>query len=242
VLTDAAPLYLFDVDNTLLDNDRFGAELGAYLGQAFGAAERDRYWSLYAVVRDETGYADYLETLQRFRVGLEDDARLLRAGEFMLEYPFADLVYPGALAVVAACAAGVAAPVIFSDGDIVFQPRKIVRSGLWDAFGGRVLVCVHKERSLDMLQRRYPARHYVIVDDKPRLLAAIKRALGARVTTIFVRQGHYAAASDGSPLEPAPDVTLARVGDMLEWLRASHAATDAGDRAGSCSSCMGAFT
>ena len=242
MLTDTAPLCLFDVDNTLLDNDRFGADLGAYLGQAFGAAERDRYWSLYAGVRDETGYADYLETLQRFRVGLEDDARLLRAGAFMLEYPFADLVYPGALAVVAACATGAAAPVVFSDGDIVFQPRKIVRSGLWDAFGGRVLVCVHKERSLDLLQRRYPARHYVIVDDKPRLLAALKSALGARVTTIFVRQGHYALAGDGAPVEPAPDVTLARIGDMLEWLRAPPAAACADDRADPRGSCMGTVT
>ena len=154
----AVAVWLFDVDNTLLDNDRFGADLAAHLEQAFGAQQRDRYWSLYAAVRDETGYADYLGALQRFRVGLEDDARLLRVGEFMLDYPFADRLYPRALDVVARARTRGLAAVVFSDGDIVFQPRKIVRSGLWDAFDGRVLVYVHKERSLDRLQRQYPAR------------------------------------------------------------------------------------
>lgn len=216
MLSEPAPIWLFDVDNTLLDNDRFGADLGALLEGTFGAAQRDRYWTLYAAVRDETGYADYLAALQRFRAGLEDDARLLRVGEFILDYPFADRVYPHALDVVAMCAAQHPAAVIFSDGDIVFQPRKIVRSGLWDAFDGRVLVCVHKERSLDTMRKRYPASHYVIVDDKPRLLVAIKRALGTLVTTIFVRQGHYAAEAVTSSIEPLPDVTIDRIGDLVD--------------------------
>jgi FMN phosphatase YigB (HAD superfamily) len=218
VLSTPSPVWLFDVDNTLLDNDRFGADLAAHLEQTFGAQQRDRYWSLYAAVRDETGYADYLAALQRFRVGLEDEARLLHVGEFILDYPFADRLYPRALDVVAACASHGPNAVVFSDGDIVFQPRKIVRSGLWEAFDGRVLVCVHKERSLDRVQRNYPAAHYAIVDDKPRLLAAIKRALGPLVTTIFVRQGHYAAEATTSVIEPAPDVTLDRIGDVIDLL------------------------
>ena len=217
MLNAPSHIWLFDVDNTLLDNDRFGADLSVQLAQTFGAQQRDRYWSLYATVRDETGYADYLAALQRFRVGLEDDARLLRVGQFILDYPFAERLYPRALDTVAACGQR-AATVVFSDGDIVLQPRKIVRSGLWDAFGGRVLVCVHKERSLDRLQRRYPATHYTMVDDKPLLLAAIKRALRGLVTTVFVRQGHYAAASTASVIEPAPDVTIERIGDVIELL------------------------
>jgi FMN phosphatase YigB (HAD superfamily) len=221
-------VWLFDVDNTLLDNDRFGADLTAYLEQTFGEQQRDRYWLLYAAVRDETGYADYLAALQRFRVGLEDDARLLRIGEFVLDYPFADRLYPRALDVVARCAQRSLTAVVFSDGDIVFQPRKIVRSGLWDAFDGRVLVCVHKERSLERLQRQYPASHYVVVDDKPQLLAAIKRVLGALVTTVFVRQGHYAAEAATSVIEPAPDVAVDRIGDVIDLLSASGAAVDRG--------------
>ena len=217
MLNAPSHVWLFDVDNTLLDNDRFGADLSAHLAQTFGAQQRDRYWSLYTNVRDETGYADYLGALQRFRVGLEDDARLLRVGEFILDYPFAERLYPRALDAVTACSTRDAA-VAFSDGDIVLQPRKIVRSGLWDAFGGRVLVCVHKERSLDRLQRRYPAAHYTMVDDKPRLLAAIKRALGPLVTTIFVRQGHYADEAAAAVIEPAPDVTIEHIGDVIELL------------------------
>lgn len=215
MLSAPSHVWLFDVDNTLLDNDRFGADLSAHLSQSFGAQQRDRYWSIYATVRDETGYADYLATLQRFRTGLEDDARLLRVGDFILDYPFADRLYPRALDAVAACGTRGAA-VVFSDGDIVLQPRKIVRSGLWDAFGGRVLVCVHKERSLDRLQHEYPASHYTMVDDKPRLLAAIKRALGPLVTTIFVRQGHYADEAATAVIEPAPDVTIEHIADFID--------------------------
>jgi len=233
MLSGPSLVWLFDVDNTLLDNDRFGADLSAHLEQAFGVQQRDRYWSLYAAVRDETGFADYLAALQRFRAGLEDDARLLRVGEFILEYPFADRLYPRALDVVGACGTRGLAAVVFSDGDIVFQPRKIVRSGLWEAFDGRVLVCVHKERSLDRLQRRYPASHYAIVDDKPRLLAAIKRALGPLVTTVFVRQGHYAAEATVSVIDPAPDVTIDRIGDVVDLLATPGTVVDRG-------SCVGA--
>ena len=206
-------VWLFDVDNTLLDNDRFGADLGAHLADTFGAAERDRYWGIYATLRDEIGVADYLGALQRFRTGVDDEPALLHVGAFILDYPFADRLYPGALDVVATCRRHRRA-VVLSDGDIVFQPRKIVRAGLWNAFAGEVLVCVHKEHALGAMQRRYPAAHYVMVDDKPRLLAAIKRAMGERVTTIFVRQGHYAAATAASDVDPPPDRAIDRIGDL----------------------------
>ncbi|HEY2395328.1 MAG TPA: HAD family hydrolase [Rudaea sp.] len=206
---------LLDVDNTLLDNDRFGADLGDRLAQLFGAVERERYWAIFAALRTELGYADYLTTLQKFRIGLEEHPQLLLMSQFMLEYPFAERLYPRALEAVAHLHT-LGAPVILSDGDIVFQPRKIQRSGLWCAVDGRVVVVVHKERSLDLVRRRFPAIHYVMVDDKPQLLVAMKRLLGPELTTVFVRQGHYAAESRNTIFNPAPDVCIDRIADLLE--------------------------
>jgi FMN phosphatase YigB (HAD superfamily) len=206
---------LFDVDNTLLDNDRFAADLGDRLTQLFGAAERERYWAIFAALRTELGYADYLTTLQKFRIGLEEHPHLLLMSQFMLEYPFAERLYPRALETIAHLHT-LGLPVILSDGDIVFQPRKIQRSGIWQAVDGRVIVGVHKERSLDGVRRRFPATRYVMVDDKPQLLVAMKRLLGAELTTVFVRQGHYAAESRGTIFDPAPDVCVDRIADLLE--------------------------
>jgi FMN phosphatase YigB (HAD superfamily) len=208
-------VFLLDVDNTLLDNDRFAADLGARLEQAFGAAERDRYWAIYAELRDQLGYADYLATLQRFRVGLEDHPQLLQMSAFVLEYPFEERLYPHALDVIAHLRT-MGAPAVLSDGDVVLQPRKIQRSGIWAAVEGRVLIYPHKERMLEGVQRRCPASHYVAAGDKPRLLAAMKRAFGERLTTMFVRQGHYAAESAGSTLDPPPDLALEHIGDLLD--------------------------
>ncbi len=213
-------VFLFDVDDTLLDNDRFGSDLGAHLEHAFGAGERDRYWSIYAALRDESGYADYLGALQKFRDGAEDHPALLRMSEFLLDYPFAGLLYPHALETLGHVRTlGRAA--ILSDGDIVFQPRKIQRSGLWDAVAGEVLITVHKERSLAAIEQRFPARHYVMVDDKPALLAAMKRLLGERISTVFVRQGHYARAAidaanatSGAVADPPPDFAIDAIGDL----------------------------
>lgn len=207
--------FLLDVDNTLLDNDRFAADLGARLEQAFGTAERDRYWRIYGELRDAFGYADYLASLQRFRVGLEDDPQLLQISAFLLEYPFEERLYPRALEVIAHLRT-LGAPAVLSDGDVVFQPRKIQRSGIWAAVEGRVLIYPHKERRLEAVQRRCPASHYVMVGDKPRLLAAMKRSLGERLTTVFVRQGHYAAESAGRAIDPPPDLSLERIGDLLD--------------------------
>jgi len=219
VLSAGDVVFLLDVDNTLLDNDRFGADLGARLEQAFGAAQRDRYWAIFAALREELSYADYLAALEKFRVGLDDDPDLLQMSSFMLEYPFADRLYPRALDAIAHLST-LGLPVVLSDGDVVFQPRKVQRSGIWNAVQGRVLIYVHKERALDAMQRRYPARHYVMVDDKAQLLAAMKRVLGPKLTTVFVHQGHYAAQFAAQPadmaIDPPPDMEIERIADLLD--------------------------
>jgi FMN phosphatase YigB (HAD superfamily) len=214
VLSADDVVFLLDVDNTLLDNDRFGADLGLELDKHFGAQQRDRYWSIYAALRAERSYADYLGALQQFRSGLEDEPALLQMSSFMLDYPFASRLYPRALEAIAHLRT-MGTPVILSDGDIVFQPRKIERSGLAAAVDGRVIVDLHKERALAAMQRRFPATHYVMIDDKPQLLAAMKRVMGAMLTTVFVRQGHYAAQSLGTTIDPPPDRTIDRIGDLV---------------------------
>jgi FMN phosphatase YigB (HAD superfamily) len=215
VLSVGEVIFLLDVDNTLLDNDRFAADLGARLEQSFGASERERYWAIFGRLREQLGLADYLGSLQAFRAGLDDHPDLLAMSEFMLEYPFAARLFPRALEAVAHLNT-LGRPVVLSDGDIVFQPRKIQRSGIWDAVGGRVMIYLHKERVLDHMQRRYPARHYVMVDDKPNLLAAMKSTLKSKLTTVFVRQGHYALAPESNSVDPAPDMIIERIGDLID--------------------------
>jgi FMN phosphatase YigB (HAD superfamily) len=208
-------VFLFDVDNTLLDNDRFSADLDARLEKALGAAARRRYRAIYGALRDELGYADYLGALQKLRLELDDDPRLLQMSAFMLEYPFASHLYPRALEVIKHVTA-LGLPVVLSDGDIVFQPRKIQRSGIWNSVEGRVLIYLHKERELEAVQRRFPASHYVMIEDKPKVLAAMKRALGMKLTTVFVRQGHYAAEPANGVIDPAPDISIEHIADMLD--------------------------
>jgi FMN phosphatase YigB (HAD superfamily) len=214
VLNEDRVIFLLDVDNTLLDNDRFAADLGERLESAFGAPERARYWEIFGRRRDALGLADYLGALQDFRVGLDDNPQLLDMSEFLLEYPFPNRLFPRALEAVAHLRS-IGVPVVLSDGDVVFQPRKIQRSGIWAAVEGRVLIYLHKEKVLDHMQQRYPAKHYVMVDDKANLLAAMKSVLGARLTTVFVRQGHYALAAESKSAEPAPDLVIERIGDLL---------------------------
>lgn len=214
MLNEAAAIFLLDVDNTLLDNDRFASDLGDQLQKCFGAAQRARYWDIFAQRRAALGLADYLGSLQEFRAGLDDEPQLLDMSQFLLDYPFAGLLFPRALEAVAHLRT-LGTPVVLSDGDIVFQPRKIRRSGIWDAVEGRVMIYVHKEKVLDHMQRRFPSRHYVMVDDKANLLAAMKSVLGAQLTTVFVRQGHYALAAESNSAVPAPDLVIERIADLL---------------------------
>jgi FMN phosphatase YigB (HAD superfamily) len=161
---------LFDVDNTLLDNDAVTADLRRYLEKMFGPEVRDRYFTIFEELRDELGYADYLGALQRYRLEAMCDPKLLMMSEYLVDYPFANRLYPGSLDALEH-ARQWGPTVILSDGDVVFQPRKVRRSSLWDVVEGRVLIYIHKELMLDDVERRYPARRYVMVDDKLRILA-----------------------------------------------------------------------
>jgi FMN phosphatase YigB (HAD superfamily) len=214
-MRNAKTVILFDVDNTLLDNDAVQDDLGAHLEREFGRESRDRYWAIFEELRAELGYADYLGALQRYRLENLDDPQLLRVSSFLVDYPFAERLYPGALAALARCGRE-ALTVILSDGDVVFQPRKVQRSGLWDAVDGRVLIYLHKELMLGAVERRYPAEHYVMIDDKLRILAAMKSFWGARLTTVFPRQGHYAHDPLAVAAYPPADLTLERIGELAE--------------------------
>jgi FMN phosphatase YigB (HAD superfamily) len=207
-----APIvFLVDVDNTLLDNDRIQADLKRHLEREFGAASRDRYWAILEALFAELGYRDYLGALQRYRTEHPQDVHLMTMSSYLIDYPFANRLYPGALDVLERFRAW-GPTVILTDGDVVFQPRKVERSGIWEAVDGHVLIYIHKEDELDDIERRYPAQHYVLVDDKPRILAAVKEAWGDRVTTIFPRQGQY--ARDAKAYRPA-DLTIERIGDLV---------------------------
>jgi len=209
-------VFLLDVDNTLLDNDRVQDDLRAHLASEFGPKSRDRYWEIFEALRAELGYADYLGALQRYRLGLMSDPRLLQMSAFLVDYPFADRLYPGALEAMSHLARW-GPTVILSDGDVVFQPRKVQRSGLWEAVEGRVLIYIHKEQMLADLERRYPARHYLMVDDKLRILAAMKKLLGNRLTTVFPRQGHYALDPHNISTYPPADLAIERIGDLRNF-------------------------
>jgi FMN phosphatase YigB (HAD superfamily) len=211
----AAVVFLVDVDNTLLDNDRVTADLRRHLDEVVGPAGRARYWALFEQLRVELGYADYLGALQRYRLEFPRDLRLLTVSAFLVDYPFANRLYPGSLDVLERFR-GWGPTVILSDGDVVFQPRKVRRSGLAEAVDG-VLIYVHKERELDDVEQRYPAEHYVLVDDKLRILTAVKRAWGSRVTTVFPRQGHYAHDPEILATHPAADLTVERIGDLVDY-------------------------
>jgi FMN phosphatase YigB (HAD superfamily) len=226
----APVVFLFDVDNTLLDNDRVARDLRTHLTAAFGAERQERYWAIFEELRAELGYADYLGALQRYRAENLRDPRLLAISTYLINYPFANRLYPESLDAIEHLGAW-GPTVILSDGDVVFQPRKIERSGLWEAVEGRVLIYIHKEHMLDDVEARYPARHYVMVDDKLHILGLMKALWGERLTTVFVRQGHY--AHDPRILDSAPpaDLAVARIGDLTGFdLPALLAAARAGTR------------
>ena len=206
---------LFDVDNTLLDNDRVAADLKRYLVHEVGRERAERYWALFEELRTELGYADYLGALQRYRIENPRDPHVLAVSSYLVNYPFANRLFPGSLDVLDHFAT-FSTTVILSDGDVVFQPRKVERSGLFDAVETRILIYIHKERELDDVERRFPADHYLLVDDKLRIATAVKEVWGARVTTIFPRQGHYAVGPEAEGY-PAPDVTVERIGDLVAF-------------------------
>jgi FMN phosphatase YigB (HAD superfamily) len=212
-------LFMLDVDNTLLDGDRIVADFTRHLESVLGTRAAHRYWEIHTALREELGYVDYLGAVQRCRgddlIGSESPAGLLQVAGFLLDYPFEDRLYPRAIEVLQRLGK-VGATVILSDGDVVLQPRKIVRSGLHAAVSGRVLIYPHKERRLDDVQRLHPARHYVMIDDKPRVLAAMKSALGDHLTTVFPRQGHYAMDAAEFASHPPPDVCIASIGDLAD--------------------------
>jgi len=209
-------VFLFDVDNTLLDNDRVAADLKRHLQSRVGDGSAQRYWEIFEALRGELGYADYLGALQRYRVERPHDSKLLEVSYFMVNYPFANRLFPESIdAVEYAKRLGRAA--ILSDGDVVFQPRKVDRSGLYEYFEGNVLIYVHKEEELHDVETKYPADHYVMVDDKVRILAALKKHWGKRVTTIFPRQGHYAMDAKQIAQYTRPDITLDRIGELTRY-------------------------
>jgi FMN phosphatase YigB (HAD superfamily) len=209
-------VFLVDVDNTLLDNDSVQQDLKDHLERAYGADARDRYWRILEDLFSELGYRDYLGALQRFRAEHPLEVELLSMSDYLIDYPFADRLFPSALEVLRRLK-GLAPTVILSDGDVVFQPRKVERAGLSDAVDGRVLIYIHKEEALDDVERRFPAEHYVLVDDKPRILAAVKRFWGDRVTTVFARQGSYARDPQTVGVLPPADLMIERIGDLLSF-------------------------
>ena len=216
-LTAPNPIvFLVDVDDTLLDNDRIQDDLKRYIEREFGAECRDRFWAIQEGLFNELGYRDYLGALQRFRVEHPYEPHLVTVASFLVDYPFANRLYPGSLDVLERFREW-GQTVILSDGDVVFQPRKIERSGIFKAVAGHVLIYIHKEKSLDDIERRYPAQHYVLVDDKIRILTAVKKVWGDRVTTVFVRQGKFALDPTVIASFPAADVTVERISDLLGY-------------------------
>lgn len=207
-------VFLVDVDNTLLDNDGVQSDLGQQVLTTFGKNAHDRFWTIFDEQRSKHNYVDYLGALERFRLEYLDDVRALRLSAWFLDYPFAERLYPDALAVVEHLRQW-GLPVILTDGDGVFQPHKLVRAGIWTAFDGRVLNCVHKEKELDAVQHAYPASHYVMIDDKLRLLNAVKSVWGTRVTTVFPKQGRYANDPQILADEQAADISVDRIAEVM---------------------------
>jgi hypothetical protein len=216
-MTQLAPVvFLLDVDNTLLDNDRIIADLKRHLTQAFGAERQERYWAIFEERRKELGYTDYLGALQRYRAENPHDPHFLQVSFYLLDYSFANRLYPGSLDVIEHLSTW-GPTVILSDGDVIFQPRKVKRSWLYEAVKGRALIYIHKEEQLDDVEKRYPARHYVLVDDKLRILTAVKKVWGSRLTTVFPRQGHYAHDPEMLATYPPADITIEHIGDLLRY-------------------------
>jgi len=213
---DNSIVFLFDVDNTLLDNDRVTADLQRYLEKEVGHDRQKHYWEFFEQLRAELGYADYLGALQRYRLEYPRDPGLLTVSHFLVNYPFATRLYPDSLDAVEHVKQWGKA-VVLSDGDVVFQPLKIERAGIFESVEGNVLIYVHKEQELEDVEHRFPADHYVLIDDKLRILSAVKKIWGNKVTTVFPRQGHYAHDPTVLSTFPPADITINRIGELLEF-------------------------
>jgi FMN phosphatase YigB (HAD superfamily) len=209
-------VFLLDVDNTLLDNDQIISDLKQHLTRVFGAGRQRRYWTIFENLREDLGYADYLGALQRYRGENSSDPHFLQFAYYLLDYPFESCLFPDSLEVIKRLSSW-GPTVILSDGDVVFQPWKVRQSGLYDAVEGRALIYIHKERQLDDIEKYYPARHYVFVDDKLRILTAVKRVWGSRLTTVFPRQGHYAHDPKALASYPPADITIECIGELLRY-------------------------
>jgi hypothetical protein len=214
--TPADVVFLVDVDNTLLDNDRVTADLFRHLEREIGHERQHRYWEIFEQLRSELGYADYLGALQRYRIEYPRDSHVLVVSDYLVNYPFANRLFPGSLDAIDHLKQW-GQVVILSDGDVVFQPRKVHRAGLFEAVDGNILIYIHKEEELDDVERRYPARHYVLIDDKLRILTAVKQQWGERLTTVFPRQGHYAHDPKILASHPPADITIDRIGDLTKY-------------------------
>ncbi len=208
-------VFLVDVDNTLVDNDGIQQDLKDHLAKTYGVAARDRYWKILEDLMVELGYRDYIGALQKFRVEHPSEMELLAMSSYLMDYPFAGRVYPKALEVLKRLRS-FATTVILTDGDVVFQPRKVEHAGLAKIADGNVLIYIHKEEALADVERRFPAEHYILVDDKPRILDAVKKIWKERVTTVLPRQGQYALDTKVLSALPPPDVTIDHIGDLLD--------------------------
>lgn len=209
-------VFLFDVDNTLLDNDRVSKDLRVFLAREVGEMRNNRYWEIFEELRSELGYADYLGALQRYRIEHPYDSHLLAVSTYLVNYPFANRLFPNSLDVLEHCKQ-FGKVVILTDGDVVFQPRKVERSGLLEAVEKNILIYIHKEQELPDVERRFPAEHYVLVDDKIRILTAIKKIWGEKVTTVFPKQGHYAFDEKEVAKYPSADISIERIGDLMNF-------------------------
>ena len=237
-MSDPRIVFLFDVDNTLLDHDRVVADVRRFMEHEIGKDRQQRYWEILETLRAEIGYVDYLGTLQRYRAEYPHNASILKISLYLINYPFANRLFPNSLDVIDHVKQwGTAA--ILSDGDAVFQPRKIECSGLWDAVEGNVRIYVHKERELADVEKKLPGDHYVVIDDKLKLLTAIKEQWKDRVTTIFPKQGHYAHDPKNQAAYPPADISIERIGDLLDFdlprilsAKAANGASARGSRGG----------
>jgi FMN phosphatase YigB (HAD superfamily) len=215
-MAEPSVVFLFDVDNTLLDNDHVSLDLSKFLEKEVGKERKQRYWAIFEQLRSELGYADYLGALQRYRIENPRESHVLMVSYYLVNYPFANRLYPNSLDALEHVKQWGPA-VILSDGDVVFQPRKIERSGLLEAVDRKVLIYIHKEQELEDVEKRFPADHYVLIDDKLRILAAIKKIWSSRVTTVFPKQGHYANDPKHLTGYPPADINLDRIGDLLNY-------------------------